>query len=68
MFLGAYGEELKGLELVTPYCSPNVRHVYNQYSIRTPRRDALAEPLKSKCIGYAIHYPLPLNLQPAFRQ
>ncbi len=62
-----YNEALKGLELATPYCAPGVRHVYNQYSIRTSRRDALAEFLKSKGIGHAIHYPLPLNLQPAFR-
>jgi dTDP-4-amino-4,6-dideoxygalactose transaminase len=62
-----YNEALKGLELVTPYSLPNVRHVYNQYSIRTSRRDALAEFLKSKGIGHAIHYPVPLNLQPAFR-
>jgi dTDP-4-amino-4,6-dideoxygalactose transaminase len=62
-----YDDALKGLELVTPFYASNVRHVYNQYSIRTSRRDALAEFLKSKEIGHAIHYPLPLNLQPAFR-
>ena len=62
-----YNESLMGLELVTPYCAPGVRHVYNQYSIRTSRRDALADYLKSKGVGHAIHYPLPLNLQPAFR-
>jgi len=62
-----YNDALKGLELATPYCAPAVRHVYNQYSIRTSRRDALAEFLKSKGVGHAIHYPLPLNLQPAFR-
>jgi dTDP-4-amino-4,6-dideoxygalactose transaminase len=62
-----YDDALLGLQLVTPYCAPEVRHVYNQYSIRTPRRDALADFLKSKGVGHAIHYPLPLNLQPAFR-
>jgi dTDP-4-amino-4,6-dideoxygalactose transaminase len=62
-----YDDALKGLELITPFCAPNVRHVYNQYSIRTPRRDALAEFLKSKGVGHAIHYPLALHQQPAFR-
>ncbi len=62
-----YSEALKGLDLVTPYCAPEVRHVYNQYSIRTPRRDELAEFLKAKGIAHAIHYPVPLHLQPAFR-
>jgi dTDP-4-amino-4,6-dideoxygalactose transaminase len=62
-----YEQALQGLELTTPYCVPGVRHVYNQYSIRTSRRDVLAEFLKAQSIGHAIHYPLPLNLQPAFR-
>jgi len=52
---------------VTPYCASGVRHVYNQYSIRTSRRDALAEFLKSHGVGHAIHYPLALHQQPAFR-
>jgi dTDP-4-amino-4,6-dideoxygalactose transaminase len=62
-----YDDALRGLELVAPYCAPDVRHVYNQYSIRSPRRDALAEFLKSRGVDHAIHYPLPLSLQPAFR-
>jgi dTDP-4-amino-4,6-dideoxygalactose transaminase len=62
-----YDDQLKGLELATPYCVPDVRHVYNQYSIRTPRRDALADFLKSQGVSHAIHYPMPLSLQPAFR-
>lgn len=61
-----YNEALEGLDLVTPYCAPGVRHVYNQYSIRTSHRDALAEFLKSKGIGHAVHYPLALHQQPAF--
>ena len=62
-----YNEALNGLDLVTPYCVPGVRHVYNQYSIRTSRRDAVVKFLNTKGVGHAIHYPLPLNLQPAFR-
>ena len=58
----------QGLDVVTPYCGPDVRHVYNQYSIRTKRRDSLATFLKARGIGHAIHYPTPLHLQPAFRQ
>jgi dTDP-4-amino-4,6-dideoxygalactose transaminase len=62
-----YNEVLQGMELATPYCAVGVRHVYHQYSIRTSRRDALAEFLKSKGVGHAIHYPLALHQQPAFR-
>ncbi len=62
-----YDEAFRDLDLVTPYRAPEVRHVYNQYSIRTSRRDELAGYLKVEGIGFAIHYPLPLHQQPAFR-
>ncbi len=63
-----YNLAWQGLDVVTPCCGPDVRHVYNQYSIRTGRRDSLATFLKARGIGHAIHYPTPLHLQPAFRQ
>ena len=63
-----YNFAWQGLNMVTPYCRPDVRHVYNQYSIRTARRDSLAAFLKSRGMAHAIHYPTPLHLQPAFRQ
>ncbi|MFN8005622.1 MAG: DegT/DnrJ/EryC1/StrS family aminotransferase [Terriglobia bacterium] len=58
----------QGLDLVTPLRLPHVRHVFNQYSLRTLRRDSLASFLKARDISSAIHYPKPLPLQPAFRQ
>jgi dTDP-4-amino-4,6-dideoxygalactose transaminase len=63
-----YNLAWQGLNVITPSCGPDVRHVYNQYSIRTRRRDSLATFLKARGIGHAIHYPTPLHLQPAFRQ
>ena len=62
-----YDRALKPLPVTTPDCFPEVRHVYHQYSIRTSRRDELVRFLKARSIECAIHYPVPLHLQPAYR-
>jgi dTDP-4-amino-4,6-dideoxygalactose transaminase/acetyltransferase-like isoleucine patch superfamily enzyme len=41
-------------------------HVYNQYTLRVPRRDDLAKHLAAAKVGHAIYYPLPLHLQGCF--
>jgi dTDP-4-amino-4,6-dideoxygalactose transaminase len=49
-----------------PADSVDGRHIYNQFVIRVPRRDDLLAFLKSRQIGSAIYYPLPLHLQECF--
>jgi len=53
-------------ELVTPFVDPANESIFNQYTIRVPRRDALKEHLTAKQIGHSVYYPLPLHLQPCF--
>ncbi len=61
-----YDELLKDTPVSVPIVAPYGQHIFHQYTLRAPRRDALAEFLKSKNIPYAIYYPVPLHLQQAF--
>jgi dTDP-4-amino-4,6-dideoxygalactose transaminase len=49
--------------LVLPITDARAFHVFHQYTIRAPRRDALREYLTSRKIGSEIYYPLPLHMQ-----
>ncbi len=53
--------------VVLPYVDPRGTHVFHQYVIRAPRRDALKVFLAQQGIGSEIYYPLPLHLQPSLR-
>jgi dTDP-4-amino-4,6-dideoxygalactose transaminase len=60
-----YDERLSSVVL-TPRALAHNRHIYNQYTIRTQRRDELKSWLAEKGISSEVHYPLPLPFQPAF--
>lgn len=40
-------------------------HVYHQFVVRCGNRDIVLERLRARGIGAAIHYPIPVHLQPA---
>jgi len=42
-------------------------HVYHQYVVRCAQRDALRKFLHENGIGTLVHYPVPVHLQPAYR-
>ena len=50
---------------VLPWVDPRARHVFHQYVVRVPRRDALRDYLSSQGIGSEIYYPLALHQQQA---
>ena len=52
--------------VVLPYVDPRGTHVFHQYVIRVPRRDALRTFLTERGIGSEVYYPVPLHLQKPF--
>jgi dTDP-4-amino-4,6-dideoxygalactose transaminase len=62
-----YGRLLEGASVVAPLASPEVRHVYHLYVVRSSSRDRLQAHLREHEIGSAIHYPTPIHLQPFFK-
>jgi len=58
---GAYPER----GVVLPREAKGARHVWHQYVIRAPRRDALREFLTAHQIGSQVFYPIPLHMQQA---
>jgi dTDP-4-amino-4,6-dideoxygalactose transaminase len=63
------GWRSRGLEgrVRAPDAGPAGAHVYHQYVVRVERREELKEFLAARGIGTAIYYPLPLHLQPCFK-
>ena len=60
-----YAERL-GDRVTLPPGDPTRTHVYHQYVVRTPRRDALRAHLAAREIETGIHYPVPIHRQPAW--
>jgi dTDP-4-amino-4,6-dideoxygalactose transaminase len=54
-------------EQLTLPCEPDASfHVYNQFSIRAPRRNELRDYLRGRGIPTEVYYPSPLHVEPAF--
>jgi dTDP-4-amino-4,6-dideoxygalactose transaminase len=43
-------------------------HIYNQFVVRTARRDELRAHLTARRIGTEIYYPMPFHRQPCFAE
>ncbi len=61
-----YTRRFAGTDVKPPAELPGVHHVYHQYVIRTPRRDALRDHLAKNNVGCNIFYPKSLHMQACF--
>jgi len=62
-----YSSYFQGMPLTLPQETKLCNHVYHQYVIRSSDRDSLKAFLYQKGIGTLIHYPLPVHMQPAYK-
>jgi dTDP-4-amino-4,6-dideoxygalactose transaminase len=60
------GAELPQVEL--PVARPDCFHIYNQFVVRVPQRDALRAHLTAAGIGNEVYYPVPFHAQACFQE
>jgi dTDP-4-amino-4,6-dideoxygalactose transaminase len=63
-----YNEGFFETDIALPMVQKGAVHVYHLYVIRVKERGSLQTYLRSKEIVAAVHYPLPIHLQPAYEK
>lgn len=63
----SYARCLSDTAVAVPRARDGVRHVFHVYAVRAARRDALQARLADAGVQTAVHYPVPVHLQPAYR-
>lgn len=61
-----YCEMINPQKAILPPAAEGSEHVYHQFTIRTQKRDAIADALKEKGMASAVYYPVPLHQQEVF--
>jgi dTDP-4-amino-4,6-dideoxygalactose transaminase len=61
-----YSTLLASAAVARPVAARDVRHVYHIYAVRTHARDRVRSELHAAGVQAAIHYPIPVHLQPAY--
>ena len=61
-----YRELLRDAPLVLAEEVAPAHHIYHQFTVRTPKRDAVVAALAEAGVGTAVHYPTPIPAQPMF--
>jgi UDP-2-acetamido-2-deoxy-ribo-hexuluronate aminotransferase len=61
-----YGRSLGEAGITTtPYIEPHNQSAWAQYTVRVPDREVLQARMKQAGVPTVVHYPIPLNKQPA---
>lgn len=58
--------DLVGKKIVLPYVTEGCVSVYAQYTIQVEDREAFVAKMQEKKVPTAVHYPVPLHMQPVF--
>lgn len=60
-----YERLLRAADVAAPYLEAHNVSAWAQYTVQVDARDAVQEKLKAAGVPTAVHYPIPLNKQPA---
>ena len=61
----AYTEQLQDVVEILPVVRPYNTHVYYVYVVQVQNREYFRQALEHQGIATAVHYPIPIHLQPA---
>jgi UDP-2-acetamido-2-deoxy-ribo-hexuluronate aminotransferase len=62
----AFGSASSDQRVQGPFIAPDCTSVYAQYTVEVSNRAQVEERMKARGIPTAVHYPVPLHLQPVF--
>lgn len=65
--IGARYSRLLSDRVVTPKVLPDRTSVYGQYTVQVEHREDVQQRLQELGVPTAVHYPVPLHLQPAYK-
>jgi dTDP-4-amino-4,6-dideoxygalactose transaminase len=65
---GRYTDVLAGSDVLAPVEDTGRHHVYHLYVVRAPDRERFRSELAQRGIETAVHYPIPVHRQPAYRE
>ena len=63
---GAYVSGLAGTGLGLPQVAPWAKHVFHLFVLQCEQRTAFMQYMQRHGVGTAVHYPVPVHLQPAY--